>query len=252
MECISGDELNKNGSVTPSFEPDRADLAIALFAALGMPLLLRYVYDLTGALLPLFVYYVVFCWGIVRWRRGRLDYRAERLTTRSQLRGLFTRLFFVLLSLQVVLVVASWVTLIRFFPVDTFGWVTTLAIWAPINAFAEQLIWLYVFDAYALCFKSGRGRTAMIGIGTLLYLTLIGLIHAVFWGEFLLGSAYVFPWTETFFLIQFIIPIGYVFLYRQTRSMWPIAIIHLLLDFTGVLFSGYSILPYLWVLGSGT
>jgi hypothetical protein len=86
-------------------------------------------------------------------------------------------------------------------------------------------------------------------IGGALYIALIGLIHALFWGKFLLGSSYMFPFTQLFIIIQFIMPIGYIFLYRRTGSMWPIGIIHLYLNITGVLFSGYSILPYLLVLG---
>jgi hypothetical protein len=239
-ETLSGIEGNQ-----PSLQPKKADLIIALFAALGLPLLLGYTYSLTGALVPMFVYYVVFSWGIVKWRRGRLDYGIKREPIWRKLRRFATPLFFTILALQLVLVMASYATVIRVSPVNQLGWLGTLLLWAPVNAMSEQLIWLYTFDSYADYYNAGRKRTAMIAIGTLLYLSLIGLVHAFFWGKFLLGSTYAFFWTEVFFPIQFVIPIGYVFLYRQTKSMWPIAGIHFLLDFAPVLFSGYSMIPYL-------
>ena len=195
------------------------------------------------------MYYGLFAILIVRWRKGSLNYELEKGNLRNQFRGYMTPLFFVLFALQGVLVITSWFTLIRYSIIDPVGWILTLLIWAPMNAFSEQLIWLYTFDSFAEYYKEGRRRSAMIIVGGILYLALIGLIHALFWGKFLLGSNYVFLFTELFFIIQFIIPIGYIFLYRRTGSMWPVGIIHLLLNVTGVLFSGYSIVPYLLVLG---
>ena len=244
---LGGERLSSTEMVRPSFRPGRPDLVIALFAAVGLPLLLGYTYDVSGALIPMLIYYVVFCWGIVKWRRGKLDYGIKRGPLLSKVKRCATPLFFTILALQVVLVMASYATVIRVSPVNQFGWLVTLFVWAPVNAMSEQLIWLYTFDTYANYHVNGRKRVAMAAIGTLLYLSLIGLVHAFFWGKFLLGSTYAFFWTQIFFPIQFIIPIGYVFLYRQTKGMWPIAVIHFLLDFAPVLFSGYSILPYLLI-----
>jgi hypothetical protein len=244
---LGGERLSGIEMMRPSFRPRRPDLVIALFAAVGLPLLLGYTYNVSGAMIPMLIYYVVFCWGIVKWRRGRLDYGIERGSVWRKLKRCATPLFFAILALQIVLVMASYATVIRVSPVNQLGWLVTLFIWAPVNAMSEQLIWLYAFDSYADYYVNGRKRVAMIAIGTLLYLSLIGLVHVFFWGKFLLGSTYAFFWTEIFLPIQFVIPIGYVFLYRQTRSMWPIAAIHFLLDFAPVLFSGYSILPYLLI-----
>jgi hypothetical protein len=243
--AVSDDTLSATEVKHSSFQPKKTDLAIAFLTALGLPLFLGYTYSLTGAVLPMFVYYVVFSWVIVKWRRGRLDYGIRREPIWVKVRRSATPLFFVILALQLLLVVASYVTVIRVSPIDTLGWLATLLLWAPVNAMSEQLIWLYTFDSYADYCNAGRKRTAMIAIGTMLYLSLIGLVHVFFWGKFLLGSTYAFFWTEIFLPIQFVIPIGYVFLYRQTKSMWPIAGIHFLLDFTPVLFSGYSMIPFL-------
>jgi hypothetical protein len=235
--------------VFDNYNPKRLDLLLAVVAAILMPLAAGYLFDITGALIPLVIYYGVFAVLIVKWRKGSLDYGIQKGNLKAQFRSYLTPLFIVLFLLQGILVITSWFTLVRTGFVDPVGWILTLVIWAPINAFAEQLIWMYTFDSFAEFYKEGRNRSVMILIGGLLYITLIGIIHALFWGKFLLESNYVFMFTEVFFIIQFIMPIGYIFLYRRTGSMWPIGIIHLFLNFTGVLFSGYSIIPYLLMIG---
>ena len=229
------------------YHPNSIDLIISLIAALLMPIVAGYLFDLTGALIPMLIYYGLFAVLIVRWRRGSLDYTIHRGDVRGQFKEYLTPLFIFLFSLQGVLVVTSWFTLIRIDPLNPIGWFLTLAIWAPVNAFSEQLIWLYTFDSFTEFYKQGRKRTIMMLVGGGLYIALIGLIHALFWGKFLLESNYILGFTQVFFIIQFIMPIGYIFLYRRTGSMWPVGIIHLFLNVTGVLFSGYSILPYLLV-----
>ncbi|TFG31931.1 hypothetical protein EU528_04805 [Candidatus Thorarchaeota archaeon] len=234
--------------VFDNYKPTSLDLILAAIAAILMPLAVGYLFDLTGALIPLLIYYGLFAVLIVRWRKGSLDYKIEKENLKAQFRRYLTPLFILLFMLQGIIVLSSWFTLIRIGYVDPIGWILTLLIWAPINAFAEQLIWLYTFDSYAEFYKEGRKRSVMVFIGGGLYIALIGIIHAVFWGKFLLESNYVFPFTELFFSIQFIMPIGYIFLYRRTGSMWPIGIIHAFLNISGELISGYSIIPYLLVL----
>jgi len=232
-----------------SYKPKSLDLLLAVIAALLMPITAGYLFDTTGALIPMAIYYGLFAILIVRWRRGNLGYGINRDDLRGQFRSYLTPLFGMLFFFQTILVVISWFTLVRTGLLDPVGWILTLAIWAPINAFSEQLIWLYTFDSFAEYYKKGRKRSVMVIIGGALYIALIGMIHALFWGKFLLESNYIFLFTEAFFLIQLIIPIGYIFLYRRTGSMWPVGIIHVFLNLTGVLFSGYSILPYLLVFG---
>jgi len=245
---MSFDGTMTSDRIRDTFNPTKLDLVIALIASILLPIAAGSLFDFTGALIPMAMYYGLFAVAIVKWRKGSLDYQIRKDAWRTQFRAYLTPLFFVLFLLQSVLVLSSWFTLNRVEPVEPSGWILTLIIWAPINAFAEQLIWLYTFDSFAEYFKEGVMRKVLTVIGGILYLTLIGLIHAFFWGKFLLGSEYMFPFTELFFVIQFIMPIGYIFLYRRTGSMWPIAIIHLFLNLTGILFSGYSILPYLVVI----
>ena len=235
----------KSDYVYDTLQPKSLDLAIAVIAALGMPVVAGYLFDHIGALVPMAIYYGIFAIVIVRWRRGTLNYELERGKLGAQFKQYVTPLFIGLIVLQGIVVVASWFTLIRVSPLDPLGWILTLAIWAPVNAFSEQLIWVYTFDSFAEYYKEGRRRSVMVFIGGGLYIALIGMIHALFWAKFLLESTYIFPFTQLFFMIQFIMPIGYIFLYRRTGSMWPLGIIHVLLNVTGVAFSGYSILPFL-------
>lgn len=235
--------------VYDNYRPTSLDLVIAAIAALIMPVFAGYLFDMTGALIPMAMYYGLFALIIVRWRRGSLGYEIDRENLKGQFRRYLTPLFGMLFFLQTVLVIVSWFTLVRTGFLEPIGWVLTLVIWAPINAFSEQLIWLYTFDSFAEYYKEGRKRSVMVFIGGALYIALIGMIHALFWGKFLLESNYVFVFTEVFFIIQFIIPIGYIFLYRRTGSMWPLGIIHVFLNLAGVLISGYSILPFLLVFG---
>lgn len=235
--------------VFENYNPTSLDLILAVIAAILMPLVVGYLFDITGALIPLLIYYGLFAVLIVKWRKGSLNYEIRKGNLKAQFRRYLTPLFIFLFLLQGIVVISSWFTLVRTGIVDPIGWILTLVIWAPINALAEQLIWLYTFDSFAEYYKEGRKRSSMMVIGGLLYITLIGIIHALFWAKFLLESNYVFLFTEVFFIIQFIMPIGYIFLYRRTGSMWPIGIIHLFLNLTGILFSGYSIIPYLLTIG---
>ncbi len=235
--------------VPDDFKPTILDLVLATTAAIGLPVAAGLLFNVTGALIPLLLYYGVFSWAIVRWRRGGVGYEIRRGDVRNQFRGYVTSLFVVMLLLQLALVGIEWITAERVTDFNLAGFIVTLLIWAPVNAFSEQLIWIYTFDSYAEFFQKGPKRSIMIGIGGVLYIIFIGMIHALFWGLFLEGSKYVFPFSELFIPIQMLISIGYIFLYRQAKSMWPLGLNHVIINLTAIAFSGFSILPYLLVFG---
>ena len=234
--------------VPDNFQPTYLDLVLATLAAIGLPFAAGYIFNATGALLPLIIYYGVFCWAIVKWRRGAVGYGINRGEIRKQFARYVSPIFVVILMLQLILIGFEWITVQRVSDFNTLGFIITLVIWVPLNAFSEQLIWMYTFDSYAEFFKEGSKKKGMIALGGLLYITLIGLIHLLFWILVLPEGQYVFPFSELFVPIQIVISIGYIFLYRKSKSMWPLAIIHVLLNIAGIIFSGYSILPFLLVL----
>jgi hypothetical protein len=233
--------------VPENFQSTYLDLVLATLAAIGLPLAAGYLFHATGALIPLILYYGVFCWAIVRWRRGAVGYGLNRGAIRKQFASYVSSIFVVILVLQLILVGFEFITVQQVSDFNLLGFVVTLAIWAPMNAFSEQLIWIYTFDSYAEFFKEGPKRKVMIAIGGLLYIALISLIHLLFWILVLPEGQYVFPFSELFVPIQTVIAIGYIFLYRKSKSMWPLAIIHVLINITAIALSGYSILPVLIV-----
>jgi hypothetical protein len=235
--------------VPDNFQPNYLDLVLATLAAIGLPFAAAYIFNATGALIPLILYYGVFCWVIVKWRRGSLGYELNRGAIRQQFASYVSSIFLVLLMLQIILIGFEIITFQRVPDFNLLGFIITLVIWAPVNAFSEQLIWMYTFDSYAEFFKEGPRRKVMIAIGSLLYLALISLIHLLFWILVLPQSQSVFPFSVLFVPIQTLIAIGYIFLYRKSKSMWPLAIIHILINITAIALSGYSILPVLLVFG---
>ena len=234
--------------VPDNFQPTYLDLVLATLAAIGLPFAAGYLFNVTGVLIPLFLYYGVFCWAIVRWRRGAVGYEINRGNIRQQFAGYVSTIFIVVLILQLILVGFEFITFQQVSTFNLLGFIVTLIVWAPLNAFSEQLIWIYAFDSFAEFFKEGPKRKVMIAIGGLLYVVLISLIHLLFWILVLPEGQYVFPFSELFVPIQTLIAIGYIFLYRKSKSMWPLGIIHVLINITAIGLSGYSILPVLLVL----
>jgi hypothetical protein len=233
--------------VPDNFQPTYLDLVLATSAAIGLPFAAGYLFNVTGALIPLILYYGVFCVGIVRWRRGALGYEINRGAIRQQFAGYVSTIFVVILILQLILVGFEFITVQQVSEFNLLGFILTLVIWAPLNAFSEQLIWIYTFDSFAEFFKVGPKRKGMIAIGGLLYIVLISLIHLLFWILVLPEGQNVFPFNALFVPIQTLIAIGYIFLYRKSKSMWPLGLIHVLINIASIGLSGYSMLPFLLV-----
>lgn len=203
-----------------------------------MPLICGILYNYIGALIPLAIYYGLFCIFIVKWRKGSWEYHIPK--------NWAIKIFIFLIAIQIITQITALITIN---PVQNFsflGFLLTLFIWAPINSLMEQLIWIYVFDAFANRFNKKNQKIIFSLLGVFLTLILVGLIHAFFWGKFLPSFREMFPFSEIFFISQFIITPGYILLYRKTQSMLPIALIHIIADLALVLGSGYSILPYLF------
>ncbi|MFO8017229.1 MAG: CPBP family glutamic-type intramembrane protease [Promethearchaeia archaeon] len=118
--------------------------------------------------------------------------------------------------------------------------------WAPINAFMEQILWIYLFEAFANQEYSGAKKNFLRIVGLVMSLIFVGMIHALFWDKFLMQFGQTSPYYEIFFISQFIIVLGYIFLYEKTKSMLPLFFIHIITDITAVIGSNYSIIPYLF------
>jgi membrane protease YdiL (CAAX protease family) len=221
------------------FKATNLDLVLALIPTLLLPLVCWLLLDWSGALLPLILYYGVFCVAIVLWRKKSLDY--VRPVTWS------IKLFIVPIGLQIVTQTAAYVTIIP----DNDPWqgvLLTLVIWVPLNAAMEQLLWVYIFDAFETRWTEKRSRFVGEVVGMLLAIIFVGLIHVLFWAEFLPSFESITPWSQIFLAAQFVITPGYLLLYRRTGSIWPIFLIHIISDAVLALGAMYSIWPSLWTL----
>lgn len=225
------------GKTGTDFKSTNLDLALAVIATVGLPILCGKLYDSTGALIPMAVYYGVFCFGIVKWRKGTLDYRWPA--------KLLSPLFIGLGIIQLLIFYSSSKIVISAEEFALKGLILTLLIWAPINAFAEQLLWIYIYDAFANRFEGKTLKILFSGLGIICYWGMIALIHILFWAKFLMKFHPAAPYWQIFMGLQYPLTIGYLIIYRRTKSMYPIALLHLFQDVTGVVAAGYSLGPYL-------
>jgi predicted Abi (CAAX) family protease len=112
----------------------------------------------------------------------------------------------------------------------------------------EQLLWVYIFDAFETRWTERRKRFIGGVIGMLMAVIFVGLIHVMFWSKFLPSFESITPWSQIFLIAQFLITPGYLLLYRRTGSMWPVFAIHIIADAVLVLGAMYSIWPAFWTL----
>jgi uncharacterized membrane protein len=125
------------------------------------------------------------------------------------------------------------------------GVVITLVVWAPLNALMEQLSWIYCFDAFASRFTEKNQRIVGNIIGLALMLSLVGLIHVLFWAKFTPAYSASSSLFYVFIALQFLTTGLYAMLYRKTHSMIPLALVHIISDIGLVIVPGFSIIPYL-------
>ena len=226
-----------NAKSGTDFKSTNLDIALAIIATVGLPILCGKLYDTTGALLPMAIYYGVFCFGIVKWRKGTLDYHWPGKLISPLFIGLFIIQLLIFYSANKIMI-----------PVEEFylrGFILTLIIWAPVNAFAEQLLWIYVYDAFAYRFEGKALKIFFSGLGILFYWGMIALIHILFWAKFMMEFHTTVPYWQLYMGLQYPLTIGYIIIYKRTKSMYPIALLHLFQDLTGLLVAEYSITPYL-------
>ncbi|GAB4533824.1 MAG: hypothetical protein Fur0018_23420 [Anaerolineales bacterium] len=225
--------------MTLSWKPTRFDLALAVVLALGLPFVAGFLYRQTGALLPMLLYYGL-AWGVALWRRGDSGYRNPMPKNPPVW-------FWVNLGVIALSLVAA-----RLSPVVTenphlAGVLLTALFWAPINAASEQLLWLYLFDAWDLYPESTH--PAFRGVGLLLFAAFVGMIHTMFWVHFLTTVQPEPPWGVLFILLTTLSGFLHIVVWRQSKQMIFTFIPHLLLNLGPLFWTGYTILPYLLTRG---
>jgi len=219
------------------FRATNIDCFLALVITFGLPVVCGLLYSLTGALVPLALYYGLCCIGVVKWRRGTLEYRRPRTWAFP--------IFMTMIAMQLIQQIIGFVLVQPVPSPDPVGVLISLFVWAPLNALMKQLSWIYCYDAFSSRFTKKKQRIVGNIIGLVLMLSLVGLIHVLFWAKFTPAYSASSIFFLVFIILQFTTTALYIVLYRKFRSMIPLALVHIISDAGLVLVPGFSILPYL-------
>lgn len=233
-----------------TWKPDLVDLILSTSIAILFPFIAQFLYFNTGALIPMILYYGM-AWGINIWRRGSTGY--SKLIKSDQLWPFFVNVGIILLSL-----VFAYIVRIEASDSSTEGIVFTALVWAPINAASEQLLWIYLFEAWDLYFTSKSAipeKAAMKNlkskkrtfrtIGLFLFTFYVGTIHTFFWVNFLHTAEAGSIFGILFVLFTSISGFFHIIVWRKTKNMLFTFIPHFLLNLIPIFWTHYSMLPYL-------
>ena len=230
------------------FVSNYVDLIIATMMVLILPISLRFIEQSVGAAFPLLLYYGC-CIFLVYDRKKTFDYRMPKMDDRRWIYFVFI-LSLILVMVQLILVFDIVI------PSNDKGWQWTLCIWCPINSSLEQLLWIYIFDAFYWFdidgtfpqYRESRHLQWIFrGLGWIMCLAFVGMINVLFWMEFGIEFDHNRTAEYAIFLsIKFITIFGYVLLFQMTESMLPLLVLHLLTDCVSVISARYSIVPSLW------
>lgn len=219
-----------------SWEPEKVDLFLAAGIAISLPFVAGFLYSRTGAFLPLLLYYGL-AWGLVKWRRGIIGY-LNPFPARPPLT------FYLNIGVILGCLVCAWLSPIINPSIQPLDMLLTAFVWAPINAATEQILWIYIFDAWDLYLKQVKIIYRVIGL--LFFSTFVGLIHTSFWVQFLhtVQSGTLFG--TLFIVLTSLSGFLHILVWRQSRQMVFTFIPHLLLNLIPIFWTNYSIIPYLF------
>lgn len=227
------------------FKANYIDTIIATLITFLLPISCRLIQQNIGALLPLIMYYSC-CVFVVRLRRGTFNYSIPSHNGYYWMYTMFLPLLIIVILQQVI---AYNIVIIS--KPNGYEWLITLFIWCPLNATLEQLLWLYLYDAFALLDVSEKYKTRLVEyglmtLGAVMSLAFVGMIHALFWTNFLMEfDENAQPWYLIFLASKFLVIFGYMLLFKVTNSMLPVFMLHIITDCNSVIAAKYSILPFL-------
>ena len=224
-----------------AWKPKLIDLVLSAVIGIFYPFLAQILYLKTGALIPMIIYYVL-AWSLPLLRRKSTGYNKNSLKKPPLA-------FFLNVGIILICLVFAYLARITQSPVLFIGVLLTGLIWAPINASSEQLLWIYIYEAWDLyqpdSQENVKKKWLFRIIGLLLFTTFVGMIHTMFWVNFLhtVDSANVFG--IIFVILTSLSGFMHIIVWKKSKNMLFTFIPHLLLNFVPLLWTGYSILPYL-------
>lgn len=217
------------------WQPRKLDLGLAAVIALLLPIIASLLYGLTGALLPMLLYYGL-AWSLVKWRRGSSGYF-------NPFPKQVTAYFYINVAVILSSLVCAYLARNYFSDNPLMGILMTALIWAPLNASTEQLLWIYIFEAWDL--YPVRSRLTFRLIGLALFAIFVGLIHTMFWAKFLdvVNPGQLFG--VVFILLTTVSGFLHLVVWRKSNQMILTFIPHFLLNLLPLFWTSYSILPFL-------
>jgi hypothetical protein len=229
-------KLSENDIKTP-WSPSKPDLVFSIIITILLPFLAQFLYLKTGAFIPMVLYYGI-AWGIVKWRRGSTGYF-------NQLPKKIPKSFYFSVGVILLCLICAYYARIITTPKDITGIILTAIFWATINAATEQLLWIYIFESWDL-YPSQKPRIFRI-IGLILFSAFVGLIHTMYWIQFLhtvdssmtIGIIFVLLTTVSGFL--------HLIVWRKSNHMIFTFIPHFLLNLIPLFWTNYSIIPFLFL-----
>jgi hypothetical protein len=224
------------------WKPQTFDLVLSVIVAIGFPFIAQLLYSITGALIPMVIYYGI-AWGISKWRRGSTGYF-------TKFNGKPPIAFYLNLGIIIMSLMFAYSARIVVMNINIIGVIFTALLWASINASSEQILWIYIFEAwdlYSSRITENEKKLLYSIIGFILFTTFVGLIHVMFWVDFLhvvdsqkiSGIIFVFLTTLSGYL--------HIVVWRKSNQMIYTFIPHFILNLFPLFWTGFSIIPYLLI-----
>ena len=245
------DGIDKNNTNNnDDFKSNYIDIIIATIITFALPISCRIIEQNIGALIPLLIYYSC-CIFVVRFRRGTFNYNIPKNNKYFWIYTIFIPLLILIAAQQII--VYDIVIISQSSNNNPYQWLYTLFIWCPINASLEQLLWVYIYDAFACIDIKHKYKSSnlfeyiFIILGLIMSLAFVGMIHALFWTNFLMKfDENKTPWYQLFLSIKFMTIFGYIVIFKISGSILPLFVLHIITDCNSVIAARYSILPHLW------
>ena len=228
-------ESNQMMSIPGKWQPKKLDLGLAAIIAILFPVVAGLLHGTTGALLPMLLYYAL-AWILIKWRRGSTGYF-------NTLPKKITGFFYLNVGVILISLICAYLARNTFPFNDITGIMFTALVWAPLNAASEQLLWIYIFEAWDL--YPSKSKIGYRLVGLILFSAFVGMIHTMYWAKFLttvdshqvLGILFIILTSVSGFL-QLVV-------WRKSNHMIFTFIPHFLLNLIPIFLTGYSILPFL-------
>ena len=228
-------ETNGNSGGFEKWQPKKLDLGLAVLIALLLPVIVGQLYGLTGALLPMLLYYGL-AWGLVKLRRRSTVYLnpfPKRITT----------FFYINVGVITSSLICAYLARNIFLESSTIGLLITALIWAPLNAVTEQLLWIYLFEAWDL--YPSKPKLGYRLIGLVLFSSFVGMIHTMYWAKFLTTVDPHQVFGVIFIILTSVSGFLHLVVWRKSNQMLLTFVPHYMLNLIPIFWTGYSILPFL-------